>query len=61
MYMVSWWAGPFDSTTVVVRRLYQVEYARQAISHASTAIGILAQNGIVLAGRTSAGEVDPRA
>ncbi|CRK22829.1 hypothetical protein BN1723_012797 [Verticillium longisporum] len=30
-------------------RLYQVEYALEAISHAGTAIGILAQDGIVLA------------
>jgi hypothetical protein len=30
-------------------RLYQVEYALEAISHAGTAIGILAKDGIVLA------------
>lgn len=30
-------------------RLYQVEYALEAISHAGTAIGILASDGIVLA------------
>ncbi len=30
-------------------RLYQVEYALEAISHAGTAIGILAEDGIVLA------------
>lgn len=30
-------------------RLYQVEYALEAISHAGTALGILAQDGIVLA------------
>jgi 20S proteasome subunit alpha 3 len=29
--------------------LYQVEYALEAISHAGTAIGILATDGIVLA------------
>jgi len=29
--------------------LYQVEYALEAISHAGTALGILAQDGIVLA------------
>lgn len=30
-------------------RLYQVEYALEAISHAGTALGILASDGIVLA------------
>ena len=30
-------------------RLYQVEYALEAISHAGTALGILARDGIVLA------------
>ncbi len=30
-------------------RLYQVEYALEAISHAGTAIGILSSDGIVLA------------
>jgi hypothetical protein len=30
-------------------RLYQVEYALEAISHAGTAIGILAKDGIVMA------------
>jgi len=30
-------------------RLYQVEYAMEAISHAGTAIGLLATDGIVLA------------
>lgn len=30
-------------------RLYQVEYALEAISHAGTALGVLAQDGIVLA------------
>lgn len=30
-------------------RLYQVEYAMEAISHAGTAIGVLAKDGIVLA------------
>eukprot|EP00158_Paraphelidium_tribonemae_P004036 Partr_v1_DN26529_c2_g1_i4_m4051 putative The proteasome is a multicatalytic proteinase complex which is characterized by its ability to cleave peptides with Arg, Phe, Tyr, Leu, and Glu adjacent to the leaving group at neutral or slightly basic pH. The proteasome has an ATP-dependent proteolytic activity (By similarity) len=30
-------------------RLYQVEYAMEAISHAGTALGILATDGIVIA------------
>ena len=30
-------------------RLFQVEYAMEAISHAGTAMGILAKDGIVLA------------
>jgi len=30
-------------------RLYQVEYAMEAISHASTALGILAKDGLVIA------------
>jgi 20S proteasome subunit alpha 3 len=30
-------------------RLYQVEYAMEAISHAGAALGILASNGVVLA------------
>lgn len=29
--------------------MYQVEYALEAISHAGTALGVLAQDGIVLA------------
>lgn len=30
-------------------RLYQVEYAMEAISHAGTSLGILASDGVVLA------------
>lgn len=33
----------------IIGRLYQVEYAMEAISHAGTALGILAKDGIVLA------------
>ena len=42
----------YDSRTTTFSpegRLYQVEYAMEAISHAGTAIGILASDGIVLA------------
>ncbi|ODQ68325.1 N-terminal nucleophile aminohydrolase [Nadsonia fulvescens var. elongata DSM 6958] len=42
----------YDSRTTIFSpegRLYQVEYALEAISHAGTAIGILASDGIVLA------------
>lgn len=42
----------YDSRTTIFSpegRLYQVEYAMEAISHAGTALGILAKDGIVLA------------
>ena len=42
----------YDSRTTIFSpegRLYQVEYAMEAISHAGTAIGILASDGVVLA------------
>lgn len=42
----------YDSRTTIFSpegRLYQVEYAQEAISNAGTAIGILAEDGVVLA------------
>jgi len=45
-------ARRYDSRTTIFSpdgRLFQVEYAMEAISHAGTAVGILASDGIVLA------------
>ena len=45
----------YDSRTTTFSpegRLYQVEYAMEAISHAGTVIGILATDGVVLAAET---------
>ncbi|KAI9006422.1 nucleophile aminohydrolase [Hyaloraphidium curvatum] len=45
-------ARRYDSRTTIFSpegRLYQVEYAMEAISHAGTALGILAADGVVLA------------
>jgi len=45
-------ARRYDSRTTIFSpegRLYQVEYAMEAISHAGTCLGILAQDGILLA------------
>ncbi|KAI0223710.1 Proteasome subunit alpha type-3 [Massospora cicadina] len=42
----------YDSRTTIFSpegRLYQVEYAMEAISHAGTALGVLASDGIVIA------------
>ena len=42
----------YDSRTTIFSpegRLYQVEYAQEAISNAGTAIGILSPEGVVLA------------
>ena len=45
-------ARRYDSRTTTFSpegRLYQVEYAMEAISHAGICVGILAEDGIVLA------------
>jgi len=45
-------ARRYDSRTTIFSpegRLYQVEYAMEAIGHAGAAIGVLATNGVVLA------------
>ncbi|KAJ1963572.1 Proteasome subunit alpha type-3 [Dipsacomyces acuminosporus] len=50
-------ARRYDSRTTIFSpegRLYQVEYAMEAISHAGTVIGILSQDGIVLAAERQA-------
>ncbi|KAJ2658494.1 Proteasome subunit alpha type-3 [Coemansia sp. RSA 1200] len=50
-------ARRYDSRTTIFSpegRLYQVEYAMEAISHAGTVIGVLSQDGIVLAAERQA-------
>lgn len=45
-------ARRYDSRTTIFSpegRLYQVEYAMEAIGHAGACVGVLAQDGIVLA------------
>ncbi|GME94635.1 unnamed protein product [[Candida] boidinii] len=42
----------YDSRTTIFSpegRLYQVEYALEAINHAGTAIGVMSKDGVVLA------------
>lgn len=41
--------NPFFISVWSTGRLYQVEYAMEAISHAGTCLGILAKDGILLA------------
>ncbi|KAJ1946286.1 Proteasome subunit alpha type-3 [Kickxella alabastrina] len=50
-------ARRYDSRTTIFSpegRLYQVEYAMEAISHATTVIGVLSKDGIVLAAERQA-------
>ncbi|KAJ2494657.1 Proteasome subunit alpha type-3 [Coemansia sp. RSA 1836] len=50
-------ARRYDSRTTIFSpegRLYQVEYAMEAISHAGTVIGVLSKDGIVLAAERQA-------
>ncbi|KAI7830902.1 proteasome component Y13 [Kickxella alabastrina] len=50
-------ARRYDSRTTIFSpegRLYQVEYAMEAISHATTVIGVLSKEGIVLAAERQA-------
>lgn len=50
--LLSLQARRYDSRTTIFSpegRLYQVEYAMEAISHAGTCLGILAKDGILLA------------
>lgn len=45
-------ARRYDSKTTIFSpegRLYQVEYAMEAIGHAGTCLGILANDGVILA------------
>merc|ERR1712071_658089 len=49
-------ARRYDTRTTIFSpegRLYQVEYAMEAIGHAGTCLGILASDGIVLAAERS--------
>jgi hypothetical protein len=52
IYKICFQARRYDSRTTIFSpegRLYQVEYAMEAISHAGTCLGILAKDGILLA------------
>lgn len=48
--------------TISLGRLFQVEYAMEAISHAGTSLGILASDGILLAAekKVTSKLLDPR-
>ena len=44
-----WLRGLNTCTSVATGRLYQIEYAMEAIERAGTCLGILASDGVVLA------------
>ena len=51
-YCIYFKSRRYDTRTTIFSpegRLYQVEYALEAISHAGTSLGILADDGIILA------------
>lgn len=48
-FLVIWRRSQFVSVVLLAGRLYQVEYAMEAIGHAGTCLGILANDGVLLA------------
>ncbi len=48
-FLVLWRRSQCVSVVLLPGRLYQVEYAMEAIGHAGTCLGILANDGVLLA------------